>query len=315
MQTNPSMANDALVAATQGQAPVTPGRSTTWRAKFGLWGVVVACTLFFLLPFLAMTRFALQNVPTIRLGWSTLFENWSLSGITQAFGEPGFGEALGLSARLAVGTVLLTLGLLLPTAIWVHLRLPKLRPVIEFITVMPYVIPAIGLVAGIQVVKPHARWFLDSKLSLIPFYVVLTLPFTYRSIDAGLRAIDLRTLVDASRSLGAGWGATVWRVLIPNLRTAVISSTFLIVAVVLGEYTMANVLLRDTLPTFTAQYRQREPQGGYGLAVLSLVLTIVIFVLISRFTRPKSGRAQASTVLAAAAPGTTPVVPTQGDPS
>lgn len=305
MQTNPSMANDALVAATHGQAPPpAPGRAGSWRSHVGLWVVVAACGLFFTLPFLAMVRFALQNVPVIRLGWSTLFENWSLSGITQAFDEPGFGEALNLSARLAVGTVLVTLALLIPTAIWVHLRLPKMRPVIEFITVMPYVIPAIGLVAGIQVVKPHARWFLDSKLSLIPFYVVLTLPFTYRSIDAGLRAIDLRTLVDASRSLGAGWGATLWRVLLPNLRTAVISSTFLIVAVVLGEYTMARVLLRDTLPTFTAEYRQREPQGGYGLAVLSLVLTVVIFILISRFTRPKSGKAQAGGGLAAmAAPG------------
>jgi hypothetical protein len=31
------------------------------------------------------------------------------------------------------------------------------------------------------VVKPHARWFLNSDYSLILFYVVLALPFTYRS--------------------------------------------------------------------------------------------------------------------------------------
>ena len=38
--------------------------------------VLIACGLFFLLPLLAMTRFALQNVPTIRLGWS--FELWGV---------------------------------------------------------------------------------------------------------------------------------------------------------------------------------------------------------------------------------------------
>ncbi len=286
--------------------PVAARDSSSRLSVLALWAVVLASTLFFVLPFLSLARFALQNVPVVKLGWSTLFDKWSLSGITKAFGEPQFGEALTLSAQLAIGTVAITLVLLLPTAVWVHLKLPRMRPVIEFITVLPYVIPAIGLVAGIQVVKPHARWFLDSKLSLIPFYVVLTLPFTYRSIDAGLRAIDLRTLVDASRSLGAGWGATLWRVLIPNLRVAIVSASFLIVAVVLGEYTMANVLLRRTLPTFTAEYRQSNPQGGYGLALVSLVSTIVIFVVIGRFTRPKRDATLPSALLTAAAPSPVP---------
>ena len=118
-----------------------------------------------------------------------------------------------------------------------HLRLPKARAFVEFLTVLPYVIPPIALVAGILPIKPHARWFLNSDYSLIPFYMVLALPFTFRAIDAGIRAIDVRTLVDASRSLGAGWGTTLRRVLIPNLRTAIISSSFLTATVVLGEFT------------------------------------------------------------------------------
>jgi putative spermidine/putrescine transport system permease protein len=208
---------------------------------------------------------------------------------------------------LALGTVLLTLGLLLPTAIWVHLRLPRARAFIEFLTVLPYVIPAIALVAGIKVVQPHIRWFLNSDYSLIPFYMVLALPFTYRSIDAGIRALDLRTLVDASRSLGAGWGTTLRRALVPNLRAAIISSAFLTTAVVLGEYTIANVLLRDTLPTFTAIYRGPEPQGSYGLALLTLVTTTLLFALLSALTRPRAGKGDvaSSAALARAKSGTT----------
>jgi putative spermidine/putrescine transport system permease protein len=252
--------------------------------------VLIGCGLFFLLPLISLTRFALQNVPTVNLGWSTLFDKWSLSGITKAFSEPGFGDALTLSLKLMVGTVILTLVLLMPTAIWVHLRLPKARPLVEFLTVLPYVIPAIALVAGIVVVKPHARWFLDSEYSLIPFYVTLALPFTYRSIDAGIRALDLGTLVDASRSLGAGWGTTLRRALIPNLRSAIISSTFLIAAVVLGEYTMANVLLRFTLQPFLYEYRSHEPQGGYGLALLVMLATTLLFAVLGMLTRPRGTR-------------------------
>ncbi len=277
--------------------PAAPG-STAGRRRSGLGAagqalVVIVAALFFLFPLVAMARFALQSVPVIRLGWSTLFEGWSLSGVTKAFGEPKFWTALRLSLQLAVGTVVITLVLLLPTAVWVHLRLPRARPIIEFLTVLPYVIPAIALVAGVKVVQPHARWFLNSPYSLIPFYVVLALPFTYRSIDAGLRSLDLRTLVDASRSLGAGWGTTLRRALIPNLRTAIISSTFLTMAVVLGEYTMAQVLLRDTLPTFLQVFRGPEPRGSYGLALLMLVATTLLFALLSVLTRPRGARRRA----------------------
>ena len=151
----------------------------------------------------------------------------------------------------------MTLALLLPTTLWVHLRIPKARTFVEFLTVLPYVIPPIALVAGILPIKPHARWFLNSDYSLIPFYTVLALPFTFRAIDAGVRAIDVKTLVDASRSLGAGWGTTLRRALIPNLRTAIISSSFLTAAVVLGEFTIASVLLKQTLP----HVHDRVPAG------------------------------------------------------
>lgn len=276
-----------------GDRPTAP--TPISRAKrFGRIGpitVMALCALFFTLPLLAMARFSLQNVPMIKLGWSTLFKKWSSSGVTKSFSEQGFRDGLKLSSVLAVGTVVLTLGLLLPTALWVHLRVPKARAFIEFLTVLPYVIPPIALVAGIRVIKPHARWFLNSDLSLIPFYVVLALPFTFRALDAGIRAIDVKTLVDASRSLGAGWGTTLRRALVPNLRTAIISSAFLTATVVLGEFTIAQVLLKRTLPQFMGEYRTREPQGGMGLALLAIVATTALLAILTLVTR-KRGQAQ-----------------------
>ena len=258
--------------------------------------VVIVASLFFVLPLLAMARFSFQNVPMIRLGWSTLGDGWSGSAIRKAFVDQNFRSALGLSATLGLGTVVLTLVLLLPTTLWVHLRLPRARPFVEFLTVLPYVIPPIALVAGILPLKPHARWFLNSNYSLIPFYAVLAMPFTFRALDAGIKALDVKTLVDASRSLGAGWGTTLRRVLIPNLRTAIISSAFLTAAVVLGEYTIARVLLKRTLPAFMAEYRGREPQGGMGLALTALVATTMLFALLSLLTRKRGQRVDLASI-------------------
>ncbi|MCB0998979.1 MAG: ABC transporter permease subunit [Acidimicrobiales bacterium] len=273
--------------APTGYVPAVAGRP---RRRFGRLApnlVLLASALFFTFPLLSLARFALQNVPTVLLGWDTLFDKWSISGITAVFDEPQFWESLRLSLKLALGTVFITLFLLLPTAIWVHLRVPKARAFVEFVTVLPYMVPAIALVAGIVVIKPHARWFLNSDLSLIPFYVVLALPFTYRSFDAGLKAIDLRTLVDASRSLGAGWGATVFRVLVPNMRSSIIYASFLTAAVVMGEYTLADTLLIESLPPFQQKFVGREPQAGYGLNLLALVATTLLFAMVTLLTRKR----------------------------
>jgi putative spermidine/putrescine transport system permease protein len=254
--------------------------------------LLVGCAAFFLFPILAMARFGLQNVPNFLLGRDTLFSKWSLSGVTDALSDSRFQSALWLSFKLALGTVVVTLLLLIPTAVWVHLRLPKARAAIEFMTLLPYVVPAIALVAGVVVIKPHVRWFLNSDYALVPFYVVLALPFTYRSLDAGLRAIDLKTLVDASRSLGAGWGATLIRAIVPTLRTSIISSSFLIMAVVLGEYTMADVLLIEGFPRFLATYGGSNPQAKYSLSFLALIVTTVLFAVLGVLTRPKALRSQ-----------------------
>ncbi len=249
---------------------------------------ILVCALFFAAPLLAMTRFAFQGVPMINLGWKTLGRRWSLDGLSSGWRDAEFRRSLWVTIRLAMGTVALTLALLIPTAMWVRLKLPRWRGFVEFLTVLPYVVPSIALVAGVLPLKPILPWFLNQDAALIPFYTVLALPFSYRSIDAGLDSINLRTLVDASRSLGAGWIRTIITVLAPNLKTAITSASFLTAAIVLGEYTMARILLKRTFPAFMAQYQGREPQGGMGLALMAIVVTALLFVVLSRATQTRA---------------------------
>ena len=37
----------------------------------------------------------------------------------------------------------------MPTVYWVHLKLPRLRPLIEFLALLPFVVPPIILVVGL----------------------------------------------------------------------------------------------------------------------------------------------------------------------
>ena len=104
------------------------------------------------------------------------------------------------------------------------------------------------------------------------------MPFTYRALDTGVRAIDLRTLVDASRSLGASWTVTLTRVILPNVQTAVLGAMFLTIALCLGEVVISSLLLYTTFPV---EIIQESLSGTAGISVaLSIVTLAFTFLLL-----------------------------------
>jgi putative spermidine/putrescine transport system permease protein len=241
---------------------------TVWR-----WLVLLVAAAYFLLPLWAALRFA------------------GVSAFGSVIGEPGFTTSLALSVRLAVITTLITIALMLPTTVYVHLRLLRLRRLLEGITILPIVIPPVVLIVGVLAIAPG---FLKGTSWLLALaYVVLAMPFAYRALDAGLRALDLKTIVEASSSLGAGWGSTLGRVVLPNLRTALLSATVLTVALVLGEYTMASLDLYETFPVWIYVNSQTSGQVSVAASLLALFVTwiflLAITVLGTRQSRKTGG--------------------------
>ena len=107
-----------------------------------------------------------------------------------------------LAAITVVGMVVL----LVPTMIWVRLRVPRATRLVEFLCLLPLTIPALVIVVGLKNVYAWVNYLVgDSALTLAFVYVVLVLPYAYRAIDSSLSSIDARTLAEAARSLGAGW--------------------------------------------------------------------------------------------------------------
>jgi putative spermidine/putrescine transport system permease protein len=234
-----------------------PRRSMAlWR-----WIILILAGAYFLLPLYAALKFA------------------GVASLGRVLTQPGFTDALWLSVRLAVLTTVITLALMLPTAVYVHLKLPGLRRLLEGFTILPIVIPPVVLIVGVLEVAPG---FLKSTPYLLALeYVILALPFAYRAIDAGLRALDLKTIVEASSSLGAGWIGTLWRVILPNLTTALLSATVLTVALVLGEYTMASLDLYQTFPVWMVVYDQTSAQISVGASLLALFVTWLVLMAIT----------------------------------
>lgn len=259
--------------------------------------VLLVVGLFYLLPMLSMARFAFQRIPMYVLDASNVLSKWTAAPLLDAVRRPEFVTAALLSTRLAVLAALVTVVLLVPTLIYAYVVLPAAKPILDTISILPFVVPAIALVVGIAgAFRPIAPWFIASDLSLVPFYVVIALPYTYRSIDNSLAALDLRTLVDAGRSLGASWPRIVWSVVIPNIRAGIATAMLLVATVVLGEFTVASLLLKETLPLYLQYLQGGDPQGAFAVGLALMVVTAALLGAINK-TSARRGVTQVAGVM------------------
>lgn len=263
------------------------------------WVTVTAVLAFFVVPLLGMLDFTTK----VRRGGRTL-ETWrTLSHVSEISAKyPALKEGFIASIGLSVITVVVMLALLVPTMTWVRLRLPRLSRLVEFLCLLPLTVPAIVLVVGLVPVYAWVFYlFNESTLWLSLAYVILVLPYAYRALDAGLRAIDVKTLSEAARSLGASWFTVMWRIVLPNLRTAVLSASFLSVALVLGEFTIANLFSRRNLQVAMYQLGKSDAKISVAVGLLSLVFAFVVLFAMS-FVGSGAGGRRARRAVAPAAP-------------
>jgi putative spermidine/putrescine transport system permease protein len=192
----------------------------------------------------------------------------------------------------------LSLLIIVPTAYWVRLRAPRLRPLVEFVTLMPFVVPPIVLVFGLIRTYAGPPFLLlatnvGSDAVLVCAYVILSFPYMYRAVDTGLGAIDVRSLTEASQSLGAGWTRILWRVIFPNLRTALLSGAFLTLAIVVGEYTIAQFLARTwAFGPYLSLLGRNAPYTPAVVSLISFGLTWLAMLAIAYVGRGSRQRVQ-----------------------
>jgi len=230
-----------------------------------LWLLIGAA--YFLLPLLAMLLFSIKNPAT---GNCCSSANYS-----EIIHDPELWRSLRESFILSLETIALSLALLIPTVYWVHLKLPRLRPLIGFLALVPFVVPPIILVVGLlDFYKGTPQWFYaESYGFLVAAYVIVAFPYIYFSLDSGFRAIDVHTLTEASQSLGATWRTTLLRVILPNVRTAALAGAFLTLAIVMGEFTIANLSAFHTFPIYIQYINETKAYPAAAVSLFSFAIT------------------------------------------
>jgi len=261
------------------------GRRRRPRAVWS-WLIFLVGALYFLVPLVATFLHSIRTRPDIFLAYR------------QVLADPDFFVGLGYSFVVGVITIVVSLLIIVPTAYWVRLKIPRLRPLVEFVTLMPFVVPPVVLVFGLIRIYSGGPLILASSdlglnTMLVGAYVILSFPYMYRAVDTGLAAIDVRMLTEAAQSLGSGWARILWRVIFPNLRTALLSGAFLTLAIVIGEYTIANFLARNqAFGPYLSLLGRNQPFTPAAVSLISFALTWMAMGIIAFLGRSSRQRVQ-----------------------
>jgi putative spermidine/putrescine transport system permease protein len=249
------------------------------------WPLIVSSStlaiLIFIVPLYGATVYSFKGAGGKGHSWANY--QWLIH-------QDGFAPALLTSLKLAVLAALFNLVLMVPTMVYLNLKGQKFKSIVDFLCILPLIIPVVSLAIGAQVAMP--TFLQNTEYELVFFFVIIALPYTYRALETSLQTVPLKTLVEASRSLGASWSATIIRVIVPAIRSGITGAVFLTFALSIGEYTITSLLHWETFPTWTVVAGQQNILGAIAISVFSFVGAIALLTVISLFSKKGEQRVE-----------------------
>lgn len=246
--------------------PPAERRSTKKPTSWFLWATVSLVALLFLAPFVYLVVGAvglesrLLEMVSSELIRRPLFNSLRL----------GFSVA-GLSAFLGTVLAILVSRTDLPgKRIWrVSFALPLVIPSFVGATALLAATGSGGLLAAIP--QPEGFWGAFLVLT------VFTYPYVYLPVLARAMATS-PSVEEASRLLGRGPLRTIWAVLLPQLRTAIIGGSLLVFLYVLSDFGAVSLLRYDTLTRviYSSRLLDRELSLTLGLLLAVIALTVTL---------------------------------------
>jgi putative spermidine/putrescine transport system permease protein len=194
------------------------------------------------------------------------------------------------SIQIALACLACTLLLGVPAAYVLARKSNAFTRAIEELLVMPVAVP--GLATALALIVTYGGWgeFRRSWVFILVGHVLFTLPFMVRSVLAVLASIDLRTLEEGARSLGASFTQRFFGIVLPNARAGILAGALMVVTLSLGEFNMTLLLhtpLTPTLPVGLADaYASLRLEVGSAYTLIFFVIIIPLLIAMQWAAQP-----------------------------
>ena len=209
---------------------------------------------------------------------------------------PDYWQTLRLTLALASCTTALLLLLGLPLAYALAHGRSRLKPLLEAVVSLPLVLPptVIGFylllafsdstVLGNFLVNTLGLSLNFTFAGILAGSLVYSLPFMVQPLQAGFQQVP-RSLTEAAYTLGKSRLTTLWRVLLPNMKPALLSGAVLTFAHTLGEFGVV-LMLGGSLPGRTrvasiaiydeVQSLHYAQANAYAITLLAVAFGILV---------------------------------------
>lgn len=200
-----------------------------------------------------------------------------------------------LTFKLAFITTLLLLCIAIPLSYWLATSKKRIKPVIETLVSMPLVLPptVLGfyLLVAFSPANGFGKW-LNENLGLQLVFsfegllfasVIYSLPFMVHPMQSGFANLPT-SLREAAYLLGKSRFTTLWRVLLPNMKPALLTGIVLSFAHTIGEFGVVlmiggNIPGKTKVASITI-YDEVEALN-YGAAnSYSIILFVITFFIL-----------------------------------
>ena len=238
----------------------------------GLWLTVVgiAVLFFLILPTLIVIPMSFSGASFLEFPPTSFSFRW----YTAYFTSPEWMSATKTSLIAAIMTTAIATPLGSLCAYGLHCSKPQIRNTVQFLVIMPIVVPVILIAVG--VFSLYAKVGLNYTLTgVVIAHTALALPFVIVTVMSGLRNYDFDQEL-AARSLGASRAVALWTITVPQVKFSIQTGAFLAFITSLDEVVISMLVSGGDNATITRRmFNALRDQLDPTIAAISTCLIVV----------------------------------------
>lgn len=275
----------------KGRAPRTAIRSRHWRrvAPLLAGGLVLVLVLPHLM--VALVAFARDGAWTTQI----LPPEYTLDNFRRLATEPQLWRPITNSVGMSLAATLANVVVCFLAAYLIVLTRVPGRRLLQLLVVLPWAIPATAIALGLAATFDRndllsGRILLVGTFWILPLaYFVRNIPVVAGAVEASLRQMD-PSLEDAARGLGASWGLTIRRVVLPAARPGLVAGAMLAAVAAVGEFVASVVLSTHANRPISMEILSQLRDFAFGTAAAYSLLLILLVLAITASARWAEGR-------------------------
>lgn len=218
----------------------------------------------------------------------SLFEKWtgilpeqfSVQSYVTIFKDTEFLRCIARTVFLCVIPIILTTLIVLLALFVAIVCFPQLEKWIQVICMIPYTIQGVILSVSILSLYVSNKGILGNRIMMLfGAYCIIILPYIYQGIRNGMRAVNVKMLLEAAEMLGATRFYTYFKIVVPNILSSIIVSALLAVGIIFGDYVLVRNLCGTSFQNMQIYlYQMMKSDSTKSSAVFVVIMAITFCI-------------------------------------